>query len=208
MTMRRLLHAAAFVAIALPVIGSAATLDRLRGFIRDTQTARTSFTQTVTDRTGRVVQRSNGEFTLARPGKFRWSVDKPYRQLVVGDGERVWIYDEDLNQVVVRMAGEAIGSTPAALLAGRDNVERAFAWRELPSSGGLDWLGATPLSKDAPFAEIRLGFDPKGLAALELSDAFGQTTVVRFGELDRNPTLAPEAFRFAPPKGADVIGDK
>lgn len=208
MTLSRLLRAAAWLAIATPAIASAATLDRLRGFIRDTQTARTTFTQTVTDKTGRVVQRSNGEFTLARPGKFRWSVDKPYRQLVVGDGERVWIYDEDLNQVVVRKAGEAIGSTPAALLAGRDNVERAFQWRELPSAGGLDWLGATPLSKDAAFAEIRLGFDAKSLAALELSDAFGQTTVVRFGELDRNPALAPEMFRFVPPKGADVIGDK
>jgi outer membrane lipoprotein carrier protein len=208
MTLSRLLRAAAWLAIAMPAIASAATLDRLRGFVRDTQTARTSFTQTVTDKSGRVVQRSNGEFTLARPGKFRWSVDKPYRQLVVGDGERVWIYDEDLNQVVVRKAGEAIGSTPAALLAGRDNVEKAFQWRELPSSGGLDWLGATPLAKDAAFAEIRLGFDAKSLAALELSDAFGQKTVVRFGELDRNPSLAPETFRFVPPKGADVIGDK
>ena len=205
--MSRLRHALALLTI-VPVIASPATLERLRSFIRDTQTARTSFTQTVTDKSGRVVQRSNGEFTLARPGKFRWSLDKPYRQLVVGDGERVWIYDEDLNQVVVRKADDALGSTPAALLAGRDNVERAFAWRELPSSGGLDWLGATPLSKDAAFAEIRLGFDPKSLAALELVDAFGQKTVVRFGELDRNPSLAPETFRFVPPKGADVIGDK
>src|SRR5688572_5358046 len=208
MTMRAWIRAAIVVAIAVPAVASAATLDRLRAFIRDTQTARTAFTQTVTDKAGRVVQRSNGEFTLSRPGKFRWSVDKPYRQLIVGDGERVWIYDEDLNQVVVRKAGEAIGSTPAALLAGRDNVERAFTWRELPSSGGLEWLGATPLSKDAAFAEIRLGFDAKSLAALELNDAFGQKTVVRFGDVDRNPSLAADAFRFVPPKGADVIGDK
>ena len=208
MKMSRLLQAVAFLTIALPVIASAATLDRLRAFIRDTQTARTTFTQTVTDRAGRVVQRSNGEFKLARPGKFRWSVDKPYRQLVVGDGERVWIYDEDLNQVVVRKAGDAIGSTPAALLAGREDVERAFKWRELPAAGGLEWLGATPLSQDAAFAEIRLGFDAQRLAALEMIDPFGQKTVVRFGEVDRNPTLAPETFRFVPPKGADVIGDK
>lgn len=208
MTLPCLLRVGALLTLALPLVASAATLDRLRGFIRDTQTARTSFTQTVTDKNGRVVQQSKGEFTLARPGKFRWAVDKPYRQLVVGDGERVWIYDEDLNQVVVRKAGEAIGSTPAALLAGRENVERAFTWRELPPAGGLEWLGATPLSKDAAFAEIRLGFDPKSLAALELIDAFGQKTVVRFGEIDRNPSLAPEMFRFVPPKGADVIGDK
>ena len=205
--MHPLIRATVRVTVSLPVIASAATLERLRAFIRDTQTARTSFTQTVTDASGRVVQRSNGEFTLARPGKFRWSVDKPYRQVIVGDGERVWIYDEDLNQVVVRKAGEAIGSTPAALLAGRDNVEAAFTWRELPSSAGLDWLEATPRSKDAAFAGIRLGFDAKTLAALELSDAFGQKTVVRFGEVDRNPTLAPQTFRFVPPKGADVIGE-
>ncbi len=207
-TMPRLLNTAVLLTLALPVLASAATLDRLRGFIRDTQTARTSFTQTVTDKAGRVVQRSSGEFMLARPGKFRWAVDKPYRQLVVGDGERVWIFDEDLNQVVVRKAGEAIGGTPAALLAGRDDVERAFTWRELPSSGGLEWIAATPRNKDAAFEEIRLGFNPKSLAALELTDAFGQKTAVRFGELDRNPSLAPETFRFVAPKGADVIGDK
>ena len=193
---------------ALPLTADAATLDRLRAFIRDTQLAKTSFAQTVTDRTGRVVQRSNGEFALSRPGKFRWTVDKPYKQIVVGDGERVWIYDEDLNQVVVRKAGDAIGSTPAALLAGRDSVERAFAWKELPAAGGLEWLSATPISKDAAFAEIRLGFDANTLAALELSDAFGQKTVVRFGPLDRNPSLSGDLFRFAPPKGASVIGDK
>jgi outer membrane lipoprotein carrier protein len=191
---------------ALPL--HAATLDRLRSFVRDTQTARTPFTQTVTDRNGRVVQKSNGEFMLARPGRFRWLVDKPYRQLVVGDGERVWIYDEDLKQVVVRRLGDALGSTPAALLAGREDVEKAFSWKELPSSGGLDWLAATPLAKDAAFAEIRLGFDDRTLAALELTDGFGQKTVVRFGEMARNPQLPPDAFRFTPPQGADVIGDK
>ena len=206
--MKPSLRLLALIAAALPQLAPAATLDRLRAFVRDTQTARTTFTQTVTDKAGRIVQRSNGEFQLARPGKFRWAVDKPFRQLVVGDGERVWIYDQDLNQVVVRKSSEAIGSTPAALLAGRDDVERAFKWRELPASGGFEWLAATPLSKDAAFEEIRLGFNANGLAALELADAFGQKTVVRFGELERNPSLPPDAFRFVPPKGADVIGDK
>ncbi|HVF65431.1 MAG TPA: outer membrane lipoprotein chaperone LolA [Casimicrobiaceae bacterium] len=203
-----LLRIGAIVALAFPLAVFAASLDRLRSFVRDTQTARTPFTQTVTDKAGRVVQKSNGEFQLARPGKFRWSVDKPYRQLVVGDGDRVWIYDEDLNQVIVRKAGEAIGSTPAALLAGREDVERAFKWRELPASGGLEWLAAMPIAKDAAFAEIRLGFIDKTLAALELTDPFGQTTVVRFGAFERNPTLASDTFRFVPPKGADVIGER
>ena len=202
------LRAVALLLLAVPFAASAATLDRLRAFVQDTQTARTTFTQTVTDKAGRVVQKSTGVFQLARPGKFRWSVNQPYRQLVVGDGERVWVYDEDLNQVVVRKAGEAIGSTPAALLAGRDDVERTFKWRELPEAGGLEWLGATPVAKDAAFPEIRLGFDEKGLAALELMDAFGQKTLVRFGELERNPSIPADTFRFVPPKGADVVGDR
>lgn len=194
--------------LGLPVLASAATIERLRAFVRDTQTARTPFTQVVSDRSGRAVQRANGEFLLSRPGKFRWTVDKPYRQVVVGDGERVWIYDPDLKQVVVRRVGDALGSTPAALLAGREDVERAFRWTELPQADGLDWLAAVPIASDATFSEIRLGFDAKTLAALELTDAFGQKTVVRFGAMERNPALPPETFRFAPPAGADIIGDK
>lgn len=186
----------------------AATLDRLRAFVRDTQTARAQFTQTVSDTKGQVLQTANGEFLLERPGKFRWTVAKPYKQLLVGDGQRVWVYDEDLNQVIVRRIGDALGATPAALLSGNQDVERAFTWKDLPPAGGLDWLAATPLSKETTFAEIRLGFDAKGLSALELVDAFGQTSVVRFTNFERNPKLAPAQFQFAPPKGADVVGDK
>jgi len=186
----------------------AATLERLRAFVKDTQTARMTFTQTVVDRNGRAVQRASGEFLIARPGKFRWAVDKPYRQLVVGDGERVWIYDEDLNQVVVRKVGEALGGTPAALLAGRDDVERAFTWKEAPAGGGFDWLVATPRAQEATFTEIRLGFAGNELAALDLVDAFGQRTEIRFGAMVPNAKFPPETFRFVPPKGADVIGDR
>ena len=189
-------------------VADAATLDRLRAFVRDTQTARAQFTQTVSDNAGRVTQTASGEFLLERPGKFRWSVAKPYKQLLVGDGARVWVYDEDLNQVIVRRLSDALGATPAALLSGNQDVERAFTWKDLPAAGGLDWLAATPVSKETTFAEIRLGFDAKGLAALELQDAFGQRSVVRFTAFERNPKLAPDAFRFTPPPGADVIGDK
>lgn len=214
---RKPVHAAALTwarrlvvlaALAASNAAPAATLDRLRAFVRDTQTARTPFTQVVTDKSGRVVQKASGEFLIARPGRFRWVVDKPYRSLVVGDGQRVWIYDEDLNQVVVRRSGEALGNTPAALLAGREDVEKAFDWKELSEADGLDWLAATPRGGEASFTEIRLGFDAKGLAALELFDAFGQRSVVRFGEMQRNPTLPPDSFRFVPPAGADVIGDR
>ena len=127
---------------------------------------------------------------------------------VTFDGERVWIYDEDLNQVVVRKVGDALGSTPAALLAGRDDVERAFTWKEAAAEGGFDWLVATPRAQDATFTEIRLGFAGSELAALDLVDAFGQRTAIRFGVMVPNAKFTPETFRFLPPKGADVIGDK
>ncbi|MGI8896079.1 MAG: outer membrane lipoprotein chaperone LolA [Casimicrobiaceae bacterium] len=198
------------VALALNLYAadtSAATLEQLRAFVRDTQTARAQFTQTVVDSSGRTTQQANGEFSLSRPGKFRWSVEKPYKQLLVGDGQRVWVFDEDLNQVIVRKVGDALGATPAALLSGNQEVERAFAWKELPAADGLDWLAAIPLAKDATFSEIRLGFDGRNLAALELLDTFGQRSSVRFGNVERNPKLAPDLVRFAPPKGADVIGE-
>jgi outer membrane lipoprotein carrier protein len=185
----------------------AATIERLRAFVHDTQTARATFTQTVTDSNGRTKQEASGEFAIARPGKFRWSVEKPYKQLLVGDGERVWIYDADLNQVVKRRNDQALGTTPAALLAGKDDVERAFDWRDLPAADGLEWLGATPKSKESAFTEIRLGFDAKGLVALEVHDNFGQRTLIRLAKLERNPKLPAELFRFTPPAGADVVGD-
>ncbi len=186
----------------------AASLERLRQFVRDTQTARTPFTQVVTDKSGRVVQTVSGQFDLARPGRFRWNVDKPYKQLLVGDGQKVWVFDPDLNQVIVRNMGDALGASPAALLAGKADVESAFSWKDQPVADGLDWLQATPLSKESTFSEIRLGFDANGLVALELFDAFGQKSVVHFTAFERNPKLAPELFKFTPPKGADVVGDK
>ncbi len=195
------------VLCVLPTLAQGANLERLRAFVRDTQTARAAFTQTVTDKNGRARSEASGEFAIARPGKFRWTVEKPYQQLLVGDGDRVWIYDADLNQVVKRRNDQALGTTPAALLAGKDDVERVFDWRDLPTAGGLDWLGATPKDKESAFTEIRLGFDATGLAALEVYDNFGQRTLIRLAKLERNPKLPAELFRFTPPPGADVVGD-
>jgi outer membrane lipoprotein carrier protein len=196
------------VAVAFAMAAGAASLERYKAFLNGTQSARAQFEQKVYDRNGKMTQESRGSFVFQRPGKFRWVYDKPADQVIVGDGQRVWIYDEDLNQVIVRRIGEALGSTPAALLSGSQDVEKAFTWKDLPPSGGLEWLSATPISKETTFAEIRLGFDARGLAALELLDAFGQKSVVRFTTFERNPKLAPSSFTFTPPKGADVIGDK
>jgi len=190
-----------------PTLASADALGRFREYLRETQAARTEFEQKVYDRNQRLVQASGGTFAFQRPGRFRWQIRVPYEQLIVGDGERVWIYDPDLNQVTVRSLGRALGSTPAALLAGSTEVERAFELSEAGKADGLEWLDAKPRDKDAGFERIRLGLSDQGVEAMELQDHFGQTTRLRFSRLVRNPTFEPSTFRFKPPKGADVLGE-
>jgi outer membrane lipoprotein carrier protein len=162
----------------------------------------------VRDRDGKVVQEAKGSFVFLRPGRFRWTYAKPVDQVIVGDGERVWIYDRDLNQVTVRRLSKALGSTPAALLAGAADVEKAFELKEAGTREGLEWLEARPRESEAGFERIRMGFSAAGLEAMELTDNFGQTTRLRFSNLQRNPKVDPGEFRFEPPKGADVLGER
>ena len=194
-----------FFFLALPA--HAGSVDSLRAFVRDTQTARAQFAQTVLDRNGRTVSQASGVMAFSRPGKFRWTYDKPYDQVIVGDGVKLWIFDKDLNQVTVRKLDDALGSSPAALLAGNNEIERFFALRDAGSRDGLEWLEASPKSKDTMFAAVRMGFSGVTLKQMELKDSFGQTTVIRFDKLERNPKLPAGQFKFAPPKGADVIGE-
>ena len=198
---------AALVALALAPVACASSLDRFSDFLKGTQSARGGFTQQIRDRSGRVVQESRGTLAFPRPGRFRWVYEKPYPQVIVGDGRKVWIYDEDLNQVTVKRLDKALGSTPAALLAGSNDVAKAFDLSDAGRKDGLEWVAARPRDKEASFERIRIGFGASGLAAMELSDSFGQTTVLRFHSLQRNPKLDASQFRFSPPKGADVIGD-
>ncbi|MDH4191860.1 MAG: outer membrane lipoprotein chaperone LolA [Betaproteobacteria bacterium] len=198
-----------FLLLALGATGSqAASLERFKAFLRTTQSARAEFSQQVHDRQGRMVQESSGSFSYVRPGRFRWVYASPNPQLIVGDGARVWIYDEDLNQVTVSRMQRAIGSTPAALLAGSAEIEQTFVFSEAGMEGGLEWLEAKPRDREASFERIRLGMGPSGVEAMELLDHFGQTTRLRFSKLIRNPELDPGSFRFTPPKGADVLGEK
>jgi outer membrane lipoprotein carrier protein len=185
----------------------ASSLERFSEFIAGTVTAKGEFEQRIFDNNRRLVQESRGVLAFSRPGKFRWSYVKPYAQLIVGDGSKVWIYDEDLKQVTVKKLDQALGSTPAALLAGNNEAMRAFRLSDQGSKDGLEWLEALPREKDGSFEKIRMGFDPSGLQVMELVDSLGQTTVLRFKSLERNPKLDPSLFRFSPPKGADVIGD-
>jgi len=193
--------------LVVPGLARADALERFRTFVRETQSARTEFEQKVFDREQRLVQASSGTFAFQRPGRFRWQIRVPYEQLIVGDGTRVWIHDADLNQVTVRSMGKALGSTPAALLAGDKDVERAFELSNAGAAAGLEWLEARPRDRDAGFERIRLGMGRDGVEAMELYDYFGQTTLLQFSRLVRNPRLYPGDFRFTPPKGADVLGE-
>ena len=195
------------VLLALPLSASSASLERFSEFINQTLTARGEFEQKIFDRNRRLLQESRGVLAFSRPGKFRWTYVKPYAQLIVGDGSKVWIYDEDLKQVTVKKLDQALGSTPAALLAGNNEAMRAFNLSDQGTKGGLEWLEALPRDKEGNFEKIRMGFGSSGLEVMELLDSFGQTTVLRFMSLQRNPKLDPGLFRFSPPKGADVIGD-
>jgi outer membrane lipoprotein carrier protein len=189
------------------VCAQASAIDRLHSFIEDTKTLRAAFTQAVLDKDGKRLQESSGTLALARPGKFRWNYEKPYQQLIVGDGKKVWIYDSDLNQVTVRKLDAALGSTPAALLAGSNEIERAFTLVAQSDADGLQWLEATPKAADSTFATVRMGFDAKGLSRMQLRDHFSHTTMITLSKSERNVSLPPDLFKFTAPKGADVIGD-
>jgi outer membrane lipoprotein carrier protein len=185
---------------------AASGLDQLHAFLEGTKSAQGAFRQVVVNRDGRATQTTSGTFAFARPGKFRWTYDKPFDQLIVADGEKVWVYDRDLNQVIVRKLDAALGATPAALLAGDNALENNFALVAAGAENGVEYVDATPKAPDSQFKRIRLGFTDNLPRRMVLTDAFGQTTELTFSDVKRNPALAPETFRFTPPKGADVVG--
>jgi outer membrane lipoprotein carrier protein len=199
----------AFLVLSLlPAIAQAAAIDKLKAFVDSTKTksGKAAFTQTVVAKSGRKPQTASGTMMFVRPGKFRWVYDKPYHQLIVGDGERLWIYDRELNQVTAKKISAALGSSPAALLAGSNELEKNFKLKEGGESQGIEWVEAQPKTAESGFEFVRIGFSGDTLRAMELRDNFGQTTTLMFEQFERNPTLSPSLFRFTPPKGADVIG--
>ena len=179
-------------------------VDTLREFVRDVKSGRASFTQTVTSTDGARKKASSGQFEFARPNRFRFTYSKPFEQLIVADGQKVWIYDVDLNQASSRRLAQALGATPAALLAG-GSLDAEFALAPLPARDGLDWALATPKAKDGPFQSMRVGFRGKELAAVEITDSFGQLSLLQFSQYQANTPIVAERFRFVPPAGADVI---
>jgi outer membrane lipoprotein carrier protein len=186
---------------------AASSIDTLKAMFAQTTTARAHFAQIVLDRNMKMLQQATGTMQFSRPGRFRWEYDRPYEQVIVSDGSKVWLYDKDLNQVTVRRFDRALGSSPAALLAGSDDIEKSYRLTSLGNQDGLDWLEAVPRTQDTAFERVKLGFGKAGLEAMELRDQFGQITVIKFSTIERNPKLSPESFRFTPPKGADVISE-
>ncbi len=208
-------------------------IGRLKSFIASTHSGEANFTQEVLDKGGKRLQLVSGKMQFMRPGKFRWVYEKPYEQLIVGDGARFWLYDVDLNQVTVKKLDAALGGSPAALLSGSNEIERDFILRNVGCNAapaavsapaattkgaeacgaqeydGLEWLEAIPKAPDSSFEKIRMAFNAKSdLAVMELRDSFGHLTVLHFSDLRRNPELPASLFRFTPPKGADVLGDE
>lgn len=195
------------LAMLSPLSAAANGIDRLKEFFQNTDSISANFHQTVLDNQQRKIQEVDGSMQLQRPGKFRWDYNKPYVQHIVGDGKKVWLHDPELNQVTVREMDKALGSSPAALLAGDKEMEQNFLLTYQDRQDGLEWVLATPKKEDSGFEKVAIGFNNGKLQAMELHDNFGHTTQIEFSDLQRNPKLPPGTFRFTPPKNADVVGE-
>lgn len=190
--------------LASAAAARADTADTLREFVRDVKSGRAAFTQVVTSNDGVKKKTSSGLFEFLRPNRFRFGYNKPFEQLVVADGNKVWIYDTDLNQASSRRIAQALGSTPAALLAG-GSIDGEFTLAAQPAKDGLDWVLATPKAKEGAFQSMRVGFKGKELTVVEVVDSFGQRTTLSFTRFEPNVALDATRFSFTPPQGADVV---
>ena len=191
------------IALSLTVSGLTAhadALDTLKAFVQEVKSGRADFTQTVTSPDGKRTKTSSGTFEFQRPDRFRFAYQKPFEQLIVGDGAKVWMFDPDLQQASSRKMDKALGATPAALLAG-NNMERDFTLK----AEGADTVLATPKQADGTLQSLRIHFKGKALSSVEIVDGFGQKSLLSFGAINANTTIPPERFRFTPPAGVDVI---
>ena len=210
-TMNFKLFATIFIAFSAQ-LAWADGLQSLESFMARTQSGRADFTQVVTSpaKEGKAERKktSSGTFAFQRPGKFKFVYLKPFEQTIVADGKTLWLHDVDLNQVTQRAQAQALGTTPAALLASAPDLKalRAdFTLESAPAQDGLEWVLATPKAKDGQLQSVRVGFEGDQLAALDILDSFGQRSLIRFTGLQANPALPANAFQFQPPAGADVV---
>lgn len=190
----------------------ASGLDALESFLKTVKSGRADFTQVVTSpgRDGQPARTrtSNGTFEFVRPNKFRFDYKKPFEQVIVADGQNLWLYDADLNQVTQRKQDSFFASTPAAVIASAPNtaaLTREFTLEGAPEQDGLQWAVAIPKNRDGQLNNMRVGFRGKDLARLEIVDGFGQRSVITFDKMETNAAIAPERFHFKPPPGAQVV---
>lgn len=193
--------------LALPLLAQADGIASLRKFYNETHALSANFYQVVTDRQGKKIQEVYGEMQLKRPNKFRWDYNKPYEQQIISDGKQVWLYDTELAQVSVRELSKTLGSSPAALLAGDDSLDKNFKLVNAVSKDGLDWVTTNPKDSDTGFNKISLAFKNDVLYEMDMVDSFGHQTKIEFSNLVHNPIIEAKTFLFKPPKGVDVVGE-
>ena len=195
---------------------SASALEQFKSFAAGTKSAKGEFVQRQVKKAdakagasgkAKVSTPASGTFEFARPGKFIWTYLKPYEQLLQADGDKLYIYDKDLSQVTVKKLGDALGSSPAAILFGSNDLEKNFTLSDAGARNGLEWLDAKPKAQDSTFTMISIGLRNGTPEAMELHDAFGQTSVLSFKKFEKNPSLSPNQFKFVMPKGADVFNN-
>lgn len=191
--------------LAAPAYGDGRA--QLERFFAEVNTFSAEFEQVVLDENLDRIEESLGRMWIARPGKFRWDYEPPLEQQIVSDGERVWIYDVELEQITVRSLGDALGRTPAILLAGRGDLEENYRIEERGLHGQIDWVALIPRDNDGNFSEIQMGFEGSELRLLQLADQLGQITRIVFSDNEVNPPLMATLFDFSPPPGVDVIDD-
>ena len=183
--------------------------DDLNTFTRGLKGLSGQFSQQVFDPQGKLKERSSGQVALSAPRLFRWEYVKPYPQLIVADGKKVWVHDPDLQQVTVRPQGVEEQNNPLAALIDPAKLDAQFVVKELGNAEGLEWLSLAPKQEgDAGFRSARLGFNQSGLVKMHVIDALGQRTDIDFSGWKRNPAFPADTFRYTPPKGVDVIGER
>ena len=211
--MKKLFTSLAILACAqFPQSAFAGGMESLENFVKTAKTGRADFTQVVTapGRDGQAARSktSTGSFEFSRPARFRFDYKKPFEQIIVADGQTLWLYDVDLRQVTSRKQAQVLGSTPAALIASSPDLnalKKDFKLEAIADRDGLQWAEATPRVKDGQLHSVKIGFKGNELAALDILDSFGQRSVISFSKMELNAGVSPDSFQFKPPQGVDVV---
>lgn len=195
------------ILVSFSVSAADSATAKLNHFVKNVVTFKANFQQTVLDPQGNVMEQAEGQFVLDRPGKFRWDYKQPYPQHIVADGQKIWFYDVDLEQVTVKAQKEALADTPATLLSGNTLPEDKYLLTDMPSDDGMLWVELVPKDAETSFQTIALAFDKDGLRTMIMKDSFDQRTRLVFRQVEENPILAKDTFVFTPPAGVDVVGE-